>query len=434
MTTDTTIEINSSEGMMRAVLVGLQLPQTRNFDHSMEELRALAEACHYKAAAIYTQNATSVNTAFYIGTGKVTEIKTSVENLEADCVIFDESLSPIQLRNLTDALSCTVLDRTLLILNIFGDRAKTAEAKLQVELANLQYMLPRLVGMHASLSRQGGASGSMSNKGTGEKKLELDKRHIEHRITELKKSLADVSKNRATARKQRQKSGLKKVALVGYTNAGKSTIMNWMVQSYGTQDEKTVLEKDMLFATLDTSIRKIEPENMPPFLLSDTVGFIERLPHDLVNAFHSTLEEAKYSDLILLVVDASDEYASQQIQVTLDTLKQLGASDIPRLYLYNKSELVRDPFTLPFCSNDRIYFSAKEKTGMDMLLSLIIERLYPDRKECEFLLPLCRGDILHILFDHAFIHAYEYRPDGIFCKCSCENDIIMKFEQYIVSK
>lgn len=420
--------------MRRAILVGLNINENHEFDCSMSELKALANACYYEVVGIHTQNAVAIQKAFYIGTGKVNEIKTSISLLEADTVIFNDTLSPMQLRNLSDAFEIAVLDRTSLILEIFAQRAKTREATLQVELANLQYLLPRLVGMHTALSRQGGASGSMSNKGSGEKKLELDRRHIEHRISELKKNLADIENNRATMRKQRENSGIKKIALVGYTNAGKSTIMNWMIDTYGCDDEKKVYVQDMLFATLDTTIRKIAPDNMPAFLLSDTVGFIDKLPHSLVKAFHSTLEEVAYADLILHVIDYSDENHAKHIQVTLDTLKELNASSIPMIYVYNKSDLVMQKESLPKLRDDKIYLSASNELGLSELLNLITDKLYHSKHDCSFLIPHERGDILNTLYQYAFVLQCDYREDGILCHCVCENREFYKFEQFIAKK
>lgn len=418
----------------RVLLAGLYTSGSESdFENSMLELKALAEACDMEVVGIFTQSLPSPNNATYLGKGKIEEIKEQIPLSEATLVIFDETLSPIQLRNLSDILGCGVLDRTALILRIFADRAKTKEATLQVELANLQYMLPRLVGLHTALSRQGGGSGSMSNKGTGEKKLELDRRHIENRINELKKNLEHVKKERATTRKQRLSSGIPYLALVGYTNAGKSTIMNWMLDSFGDREEKKVFEKDMLFATLDTTVRKINPgTGMQPFLLSDTVGFINKLPHGLVKAFHSTLEEVTFADLILHVVDASDPNYDKQMQVTNDTLAELGASAIPCLYVFNKSDKIMDNTKLPIIRENKIYLSAKEKIGMDGFLSLIAQCLSEGKKECEFLIPLERGDVLNHLFKQANIINYEYRADGIFCRCLCDEREQKTFEQYCV--
>ena len=290
----------------RALLVGVDTGEEVDFERSMAELKSLAEACNMQVVGLITQKMATINKALYVGTGKVAEIKEFVAECEAQVVIFDNALSPSQIRNLQDALDMPILDRTTLILDIFAIRAQTREAKLQVETARLQYLLPRLVGMHEALSRQGGASGSMSNKGTGEKKLELDRRKIEHRISELRKELDAVEVDRQTQRKKRMNSRVPQVALVGYTNAGKSTVMNRMVEAYNGNEEKKVLEKDMLFATLETSVRTIETGDNKPFFLVDTVGFIHKLPHGLVKAFHSTLEEVKYADLLIQVVDFSD--------------------------------------------------------------------------------------------------------------------------------
>ena len=294
-----------------AILVGVNLDHDAGFQRSMEELKALTEACDMEVVCLHTQKLPSPNTAFYVGTGKVEEIRESLLFYGANTVIFDNALSPIQVRNLSQELEAVILDRTALILQIFDCRAKTAEAKMQVELAKLQYMLPRLVGLHNNLSRQGGGSGSLSNKGAGEKKLELDRRRIEKQISFLKKELSEIEQNKEVMRKKRNLSLLPKVALVGYTNAGKSTILNQLVSRFSKEEEKTVLEKDMLFATLETSVRQISPAGKKSFLLSDTVGFIDKLPHSLVKAFRSTLQEVREADLLLHVIDAADENRQQ---------------------------------------------------------------------------------------------------------------------------
>ena len=354
----------------KVILVGVDTGEEEDFERSMEELSGLAKACNLEVVGIVTQNMETVNKALYIGTGKVQEVKRLAENLEATSVIFDNALSPSQVRNLGNELELTVMDRTNLILDIFADRAKTREAKLQVETARLQYYLPRLIGMREALSRQGGASGSMSNKGAGEKKLELDRRKIEHRISELKKELDEVARDRDTQRKRREKSRIPQVALVGYTNAGKSTIMNQMVDHYGDNPEKRVLEKDMLFATLETSVRNIDTGDHRPFFLVDTVGFIHKLPHDLIKAFRSTLEEVKYADLLIQVIDYSDENYKQQMDVTAQTLKELEAGGIPMLYVYNKSDK-KGIENLPKVRENQIYMAANEGTGLEELVTLI---------------------------------------------------------------
>lgn len=420
----------------RTFLAGLNTGvSSAEFEHSMAELKELAKALDLTVVGIFTQNLPAPISATYIGSGKIQEIRKQIILQEVDTVIFDEMLSPIQLRNLADDLEVTILDRTSLILRIFEQRARTKEAMLQVELANLQYMLPRLAGLHTSLSRQGGASGSLSSKGAGETKMELDRRHIEKRITELKRSLEDVARERDVTRSSREQSGIPKVALVGYTNAGKSTVMNWMMDSFSDQNDKKVFAKDMLFATLDTTIRKITPAGgNPPFLLSDTVGFINKLPHSLIKAFHSTLEEVTYADIILQIIDASDEHREEHIQVTENTLKELDASNIPCIYVYNKAEKIMERNKLPLVQGDKIYLSAKEQIGMDALLQLLYEKLFDAQEKCEFLLPLSRGDILNSLFQHAVVQEYEYRDNGIYCSCICGAKEKNQFAQYNVRK
>ena len=264
----------------KVLLVGVNLDDGTDFQQSMKELASLAEACNMEVVGTVVQNLPTINKGLYIGTGKVEEVHEEAGVLGATTVIFDNALSPMQLRNLQQEIGVNVMDRTGLILDIFSERAKTREAKMQVEIAKLQYMLPRLAGLRTSLGRQGGGSG-LSNKGAGEKKIELDRRRIEHRMSELRKELETILQERETQRKQRMQSGIPRVALVGYTNAGKSTLLNVMIDTYVGDESKKVLEKDMLFATLDTTVRKITPKNHKPFLLSDTVGFINQLPHNL---------------------------------------------------------------------------------------------------------------------------------------------------------
>ena len=387
--------------------------------------------------------------AFYIGTGKVDEVKELAQECNADVIIFDNSLSPMQMRNLQERLEKPILDRSALILDIFAGRARSREAKLQVETARLQYMMPRLVGLHAALSRQGGASGSMSSRGAGEKKLELDRRVLEQRLAQFRRELKEVGSERETQRKRRMKSGLPKVALVGYTNAGKSTILNAMLDLYGGEDaegeEKRVLERDMLFATLDTTVRKIAPENHHPFLLSDTVGFIHKLPHNLVEAFHSTLEEAREADLLLQVVDYSDEHYKEQIAVTNQTLKKLGAEGIPMLYLYNKSDLVspddvpglfgaapeRMEECLPAVTEGAIYLSAKKRIGMEELVGLIEKKLSGGYRECTLLIPFTDGRAVSYLNENAVVYETEYLESGVRMRIKLRKEDYGYYEKYL---
>ncbi|MBQ1476376.1 MAG: GTPase HflX, partial [Firmicutes bacterium] len=303
----------------KAILVGVSLGE--DISYSLEELEGLAEAAGIETLGVMTQNAEKINAATYIGKGKLDELAELVHNMEADLVVFNDELSGMQLRNIEDACGCRVIDRTILILDIFADRATSMEGKLQVELAQLQYRMPRLLGFGKSLSRLGGGIGT---RGPGEKKLETDRRHIQRRMDEIKKEIAEVKANRSVQRSKRQKSGLPVAALVGYTNAGKSSIMNRLLAD-SDKVEKQVFEKDMLFATLDTAQRLITLDDRCSFLLIDTVGFVSKLPHALVDAFKATLEEVTEADLLLHVVDASFEGSDFQQSVTREVLKSLGA-------------------------------------------------------------------------------------------------------------
>lgn len=431
--------------MERVLLVGANLNDGEDYLTSLEELGALAQACDMEVAGTICQTLEAVHKAFYIGTGKVDEVKGLAEEYDADVIIFDNSLSPMQMRNLQERLEKPILDRSALILDIFAKRARSREAKLQVEVARLQYMLPRLVGLHAALSRQGGASGSMSNRGAGEKKLELDRRVLEKRLSELRRELKEVGSERETQRKRRVKSGLPRIALVGYTNAGKSTLLNAMLDLYGAEEtEGRVFEKDMLFATLDTTVRKIAPENHHPFLLSDTVGFIHKLPHNLVEAFHSTLEEAREAELLLQVVDYSDEHYKEQIAVTNRTLKKLQADGIPMLYLYNKADLVSpddvpglsgvkpEELTghLPVVTDTGIYLSAKKRIGMEELVGLIEEKLSGGYKECTLLIPYTDGRAVSYLNENAVVYETAYEEEGVRMRVNCRQEDYGYYEKY----
>lgn len=419
--------------MERVLIVGVNINQKpQEFELAMEEMVSLAAACGMEAVGRIEQNMESANTATYIGSGKVEEVREAARALEAELVIFDNGLTPIQLRNLQRALDCPVMDRTTLILEIFSERARTREAKLQVEVARLQYMLPRLVGLHDALSRQGGASGALSNKGAGEKKLELDRRRLEQRLTSMKRELQAISGERRTQRKKRAESGIPRVALVGYTNAGKSTIMNALLSAYVRDEEKQVLEKDMLFATLDTTVRRIAPPERNAFLLSDTVGFISNLPHSLVKAFRSTLEEVREADLLLQVIDYADENYAGHMQVTKETLRELGAEQIPMLYVFNKADLCGMGQFATVQGDDKLYMSAKSPNGIDALLTMIEGKLSGGYRDCELLIPYNRGDIASYLKDNAVVSVTDYRDDGIYMKANVSVRDAGRYAQYFV--
>ena len=429
--------ITDEEREPRAILVGLQTRQSDEaFARAMEELEELAQTCGIETVSRAVQKAASPVQATYIGSGKVEEIRLAAEMLQADMVIFDQTLSPMQFRNLGKELGVEVMDRTGLILRIFAEQARTREARLQVEHARLQYIMPRLAGMWTHFGRQAGSSGSQSNRGIGETQLELDRRHIERRMAELEKELKAVSRERVTQREKRLRSGIPRVALVGYTNAGKSTIMNRMLELHDNPDEaKKVLEEDKLFATLDTTVRKIEPKGKRPILLSDTVGFINELPHSLVKAFRSTLEEVQYADLLVQVVDYSDPDYRECMRVTEETLKEIGAAGIPMLYVFNKADKAEDLlFDLPAVRQDSIYMCAVNGTGIPELWDLIEKKLQEGTELCAFLIPYAQGAVLNQLQKTAEVTETDYRAEGTYIKVRCKREDKARYAEYLTEE
>lgn len=415
----------------KAVLVGVNLQNDPNFHYSLEELASLAEALDVTVMGTVTQNLERINPSHYVGTGKIEEIKSFIEELDGNLVIFNDELSPSQIRNLEHDLECKVIDRTMLILDIFDRRAKTREAQMQVELAQLQYMLPRLVGLHASLSRQGGGTGGgFRNRGAGETKLELDRRKIEDQISKLRKELDGVKEQRETQRKKRRKNEIPVVSLVGYTNAGKSTIMNRLLKKIGQEDNKQVLEKNMLFATLDTSVRNIELPDKKTFLLTDTVGFVSKLPHHLVKAFRSTLEEAREADLLLHVVDVSNEQYRFMMDVTNKTLNEVDVEGIPTIYVYNKSDIANVKY--PLVSGDNIWISAQEDSGLDELIEMIKQHIFSHYVECEMMIPFDRGDVVSYLNANAQVKETEYEEHGTRLVVELKESDMKKYENFVI--
>jgi GTP-binding protein HflX len=401
----------------KVLLVGVDLDGSGDFEGSMEELEQLAKACNLETVGIVTQRLEQIHSKTYVGSGKLTEIKEAAASCGADMIVFEDTLTPAQMRNLTDTLKLPIMDRTGLILDIFALRAGTAEAKMQIEVARLQYMLPRLVGLRSHLSRQGGTGGSMSNKGSGEKKLELDRRKIEARISECKKALEQMKTNRQVQRRQRLRSGLPVVALVGYTNAGKSTIMNRLLTLCGGEEDKQVTEKDMLFATLDTAVRRIDPPDKRSFLLTDTVGFIHKLPHGLIKAFRSTLEEIRYADLLVQVIDFADENHKKSMEVTKNTLKELEIGDIPMIYVYNKCDKWLSAI-LPNEQADQIFISCTAKEGesfgdsVPKLLAKIQDAVYEEQKTAVVMIPYGEGQAVSYVREHTEVISHSYEETG----------------------
>ena len=413
------------EDEYRAVLVGLQ--RDEDISYSMEELKGLAEAAGVEVLGQMIQNLERPNTATLIGKGKVEELAEMVKNMEVDTVIFNDELTGMQLRNLEDAVGVRVIDRTILILDIFADRASSREGKLQVELAQLQYRMPRLTGFGKSLSRLGGGIGT---RGPGEKKLETDRRHIEKRMYDIKSELAQIKNTRGVQRAKREKSEIPVVALVGYTNSGKSALMNRLL-TMTEKEEKTVFEKNMLFATLDTQQRSVTLDTNHQFILVDTVGFVSRLPHSLVNAFKATLEEVAYADLLIHVVDASYENHDFHIEVTNKVLEEIGAGDKEKIMAFNKIDLVEDPSALiPVPGVDNICISAKFDRNIDELIGLIKSKIFRDMVRVRLLVPYTRGDISSYLCEKARVFSMEYKDSGTWFDAELKASDYQRLKEY----
>lgn len=415
------------EQKQKAIIAGINVNNQKNFIDSMKELSNLADACEIDIVGEVTQNLNRVNNLHYLGKGKIQEVLKLLEDKNIDLVIFNDELTPSQIRNLEAVLECRVIDRTVLILDIFAKRAKTKEAQLQVEIAKLQYRLPRLSGIRESLDRQGGGSG-LKNRGAGETKLELDRRKLEDRISGLHKELETLVDQRQNQRKKRKKVGIPVIALVGYTNAGKSTIMNVMIDLYNSSKDKQVFEKDMLFATLETSVRNIKLHDNKSFLLTDTVGFINKLPHHLIKAFRSTLEEVAEADILIHVVDYSNPNYKQQIEVTNETLKELGVENIPVIYVYNKIDLVEGEILK---EKDCVYISAKNKIGINELVNVICEKAFAEYIHCDMLIPYNKGNTLSYLRDNASIISTQYKDNGILISLECKEADYERYKEYL---
>lgn len=415
----------------KALLIGVNINKQYYFNESMDELKNLAISCDFEVVGQMEQNLKEINKTFYVGSGKLEEIKYLANDLKVDLIIFNNELSPSQLRNLVRVLQYRIMDRTALILEIFARRAKTREAKLQVEMANMQYMLPRLVGLYESMAQQTGGVGSKT-RGPGEKALELDRRQLERKIYELNKELESISHERRIQRKKRIKSRLPMVALVGYTNSGKSTLMNGMLEISQKPESKKVVEKDILFATLDTSIRKISLPGFKDFLLSDTVGFVSNLPHYLVKAFRSTLEEVRRADLLLHIVDISAPDYEEQMRVTDNTLQEIGAENIPTIYVFNKIDLTSDYEAKIF--NNRVFISAAKKVGLNLLLKEINRELLRKYIECCMFIPYSQGKLLSYLNNNAYIKSAKHENEGTILTLECLESDYKKFHKFVCTE
>jgi GTP-binding protein HflX len=412
--------------MKNTIIVGGFLQNTKHIPYLMEELKNLAEAAYLNVVDQETQMLKSPNPRYYLGDGKINEIKTLIEVQNIDIVVFYNELSGSQLRNLEEILDVFVMDRTMLILDIFASRAKSKEAMTQVEIAQLEYLKPRLKQIKGQLNRQQGGIGS---RGPGEKKLELDRRKIDSDIQRLKNDLLTTKQTRELQRKKRINSELKKVGLVGYTNAGKSTILNHILKRTASHDEKLVYEKDMLFATLDTSTRHIQIDKQKPFLLTDTVGFVSDLPHDLIESFLSTLEEITYMDLLIHVIDASSPFLEEQIETTTKTLNDLGMKDIPILYVYNKMDKLDTP--IHASSYPNISISALDPIDIQLLLDEIASIIFKNDQQVTLLIPYKDGDVVSYLNENAVIVKQDHTEQGTLIETSLSQKLLKEYSKYI---
>lgn len=393
-------------------------------EKSLKELEELAETAGVEVRGTLIQNRDKVHPKHYLGSGKVEELKELVIELEANAVICDDELTSVQMKNLEKILEVKIIDRTLLILDIFAGRAVSSEGKIQVELAQLRYRSSRLMGIGASLSRQGAGVGS---KGPGEKKLELDRRNIQDRIVELNKELKEVEKHRDLLRNNRSKNSFPTIALVGYTNAGKSTLLNNLTDA-------GVLAEDKLFATLDTTSRKISLPNSSKVILVDTVGFIQKLPHTLVKAFKATLEEAKYADILIHVVDSSSNIREEQITTVEKTLKELGADEKPMIIAFNKIDREDINYPLPSSKNyfDSVEISAKKGYGIKPLKEIVEKTLQSLRKEIKILIPFSDGNMSSFVYSKCEILKEEYQESGTYFEVYANDDVAGILRKYRV--
>lgn len=398
----------------KVILAGIDTGDGEAAQRSLDELAELAKTAGAKVAGRLIQARESAHPATYVGKGKLLELKDLIWETDATGIICDDELTSAQLGSLEAELSCKVIDRTLLILDIFAARAVSGEGKIQVELAQLRYRASRLTGLGRSLSRLGGGIGT---RGPGEKKLEMDRRLIRERISRLKRELKDVEKHRELIRNQRQQSGLKVAALVGYTSAGKSSIENALTDA-------GILEDAMLFSTLDTTTRSLMLDNTQEILLTDTVGFIRKLPHHLVEAFKSTLEEVKYADIIIHVVDASNPQMDEQMYVVYDTLRQLGAEGKPVITLFNKQDRLETPVSQrDFQAEYSIPTSAKTGQGLDELKKALLEIIRKDQIYIERLYDFSEAGRIQIIRSRGQLLSEEYVPEGIAVKAYVPKDI-----------
>ena len=423
---DTTIQADE-----KVIVTGLNTGQ-EDYDYSMTELKELAQANQMDVVDRVDQVLDRPNAATYFGSGKIDEIKNIAAAEEATTVITNDELSPSQLSNLNDEVGVRVIDRTALILEIFAKRAQTKEAKIQVQIAQFEYQLPRLhTAANQRLDQQTGGGAGFANRGAGETQIEMDRRVIQKHISHLRHELKEINKSEATKRALRDKSAIPTAALVGYTNAGKSTLMNKMIERYGISREKEVFEKDMLFATLDTSVRQLTLPDQKRFILSDTVGFVSKLPTHLIEAFKSTLTEAAKADLLIQIIDYSDPHRYEMIKTTEKTLHQIGIDNIPMIYVFNKADKTAFEYPTMEC-DDHLVISAKDEKSLDLFIKTIKDHLFDDYVDAKLLIPFTDGHVVSYLNEHANITDTDYQNDGTLLQVEISPRDLQRFSQYVV--
>lgn len=420
--------------MERVLIVGVELQNdTIDIETSLDELEELVKAANGLVISRVIQRKDKLNAAHFIGKGKAEEIKNYCEELNITTVVFNDELSGAQLRNLEKIIDRKIVDRTNLILDIFANRASSKEGKLQVKLAQMQYRLPRLVGFRDYLSREGGGIGT---RGPGEQKLETDRRHILKEIDNIQKQLNEINQIRGVKRKQREDSNLPIVALVGYTNSGKSTLLNRLIElNEESEESKQVFVRDMLFATLDTSLRRSRLPNGQSFLLTDTVGFVSKLPTNLIEAFKGTLEEVKYADLLIHVVDASNKDLDIQINTTFEILRDLKVLDKPMLTVFNKMDridLENLTYDDKFVTN-KIFISAKNDENLDKLMAIVEVNLPQEYKDVTIRIPYDKQRILNYFMENYEVKNLDHKEDGAYFNLSINKIDKERYKEYICS-
>ena len=409
----------------RVILVGVDLENngTMNTEACLDELEELVKTAGAITVAKVIQKRERIHSGHYIGKGKMEEIKMMIQTYDASGIVCDDELSPAQMKNLEQMLQTKIMDRTMVILDIFASRAMSKEGKIQVELAQLKYRLSRLAGIGASMSRLGGGIGT---RGPGETKLETNRRHIKDRIGELNQELKQIETHRQLLRNQRNKKGTPLLSLVGYTNAGKSTLIN-------TLTDAGVLAEDKLFATLDTTTRKVKLPNGTEVLLTDTVGFIQKLPHHLIQAFRATLEELNFADILIHVVDASNENRQEQMDVVYQTLKGLHCEKTPVITVYNKIDKnVQTPLPLDAIARDKVAISAKTKQGLDTMLEKIEILLKSFRTSMKVFLPYTEGSLLNMVHGKCEIMTEQHKAEGVYLEVYAQEEMENRLQKYVI--